>query len=137
MINTKDLLPEMEDRTVAARTSSFFCWIAAMWFFVSPWAYFGVSDQPSGWNAWIVGGVMVMAALIRIIHPQGTSGFSMFNVVMSVWVLLSPFVFGYYGEKGRFLNTLFVGVATLSLSLMSWLISKDVNARIGTPDSDI
>ena len=137
MINEKTMLPETEDRTVAARTSSFFCWIAAMWFFVSPWAYFGVSDQRSGWNAWIVGGLMVMAALIRIIHPRGTSGFSMFNAVMSVWVLLSPFVFGYSGEKNRFINTIAVGLATLSLSLMSWLISKDVKARIGTPDVDM
>ena len=80
---------------------------------------------------------MVMAALIRLIHPRGTVGFSMFNQVMSVWVLLSPFVFGYYGEKGRLINTLVVGVTTLSLSTMSVLISKDVKGRIGTPDTDI
>ena len=141
MIITKDelfgkrLLPGTEDRLTAARTSSFFCWVAAIWFFISPWAYFGVSEDRSGWNAWIVGGVMVMASMIRIIRPEGTAGFSLVNVVLGAWVLFSPFVFGYTNNTGRFINTLSVGTVLLSFSLLSFLISRDVNARIGTPDA--
>ena len=131
----KHFLPGTEDRMAAARTSSFFCWIAAVWFFVFPWTYFGVSEERSGWNAWIVGGLMVVASLVRVIHPQGTTVFSMANAVLSVWVLVSPFVFGYSGDTGRLINTLAVGAVTLSFSLLSLLISKDVNTRIGTADA--
>lgn len=141
MIITKDelyrtsLLPGTEDRIVAARTTSLFCWMAALWFFLSPWAYFGVSDERSGWNAWIVGGVMVAASMIRMIQPRGTTAFSMLNAVLSLWVLISPWVFGYTGVTSRMINTVSVGAVTLGFSALSLLVSKDVNARIGTPDS--
>lgn len=119
---------------VAARTSSFFCWMAALWLFVSPWAYFGVSDQRSAWNAWIVGALMVVASLVRLIHPRSTYGFSVVNAVLSLWVLASPFVFGYTSQKGRLANTLTIGAATLSFSLLSLLVSKDAGEKLATPD---
>lgn len=129
------LLPGTQDRRIAARTCSLFCWMAALWFFVSPWAYFGVSDQRSGWNDWIVGALMVLASMVRLIQPTGTTGFSAFNAVLSVWVLVSPFVFGYEGETGYLVNTLTVGAVTLSFSILSLMVSKDVDQRIGTPDT--
>jgi hypothetical protein len=140
MIITKDelfpkrLLPGTEDRRIAARTCSFFSWMAALWFFVSPWAYFGVSDERSAWNAWIVGAVMVLASMVRMIQPRGTTGFSMANAVLSVWVLISPFVFGYAGQTAHLVNTLTIGSVILSCSVLSAMVSRDVDTRIGTPD---
>lgn len=140
MIITKDelfpqnFLPATEDRRIAARICSFFSWLAALWFFVSPWAYFGVSDEPSAWNAWIVGAVMVLASIIRVIKPLGTAGFSAANVVLAFWVLISPFVFGYTGETARLVNTLAVGTVILSCSLVSLLVSRDRRATLATSD---
>lgn len=126
--------PETYDRVVAARTSSLFCFIAAVWFFVSPWAYFGVSEQRSAWNAWIVGGLMIVASLVRLRKPNGATAFSWVNMLSSVWVLASPFAFGYTDQTTRLINTLSVGAFILGFSLLSLLITKDVNSRIGTPD---
>lgn len=128
-------LPARQDRNMAARVCSFFCWMAALWFFVSPWAYFGVSDQDSGWNAWIVGAVMVLASMVRFIQPEGTTGFSVVNAVLSVWVLISPFVFGYTSDTAHLVNTLAVGAVTLSFSILSLLVSKDTTGRIATADT--
>ncbi len=121
--------PESYDQEVAARTSSLFCWLAAFWFFITPLTFFGVSAQSSGWNAWIVGGAMVVAAMVRIIHPAGTSLFSVLNVVLSIWVLLSPFVFGYEHDTYRLINTLFVGMIVLGSSLLSLSITKSSRNR--------
>ena len=128
------LSPQSYDRGVAARTSSLFCWMAAFWFFVTPWTFFGVSAQSSAWNAWIVGGVMVIASMIRISHPEHTAGFSMLNVVLSIWVIISPFVFGYTHDTSRLVNTLSVGATILCLSLISLLVTKGVDSKLETPE---
>lgn len=128
------LPPESYDRDIAARTSSLFCWIAAFWFFITPWTFFGVSAQASAWNAWIVGGVMMIASIVRMSHPEDTIALSMLNVVLSIWVLISPFVFGYVHDTNRLINTLSTGTITFGFSLLSLLITKDIDSRIGTPD---
>ena len=131
----KTLPPESYDRDVAARTSSLFCWMAAFWFFITPWTFFGVSAQSSAWNAWVVGGAMVIASIVRVTHPQHTTAFSMLNVVLSIWVLISPFVFGYVRDTGRLVNTLSVGAVILGSSLMSLSTTKSGESKIGTPRS--
>lgn len=129
------ILPTTQDRRIAARVCSLFCWMAALWFFVSPWAYFGVSDQQSAWNPWIVGGFMVAASMVRLIRPDGTSGFSAFNAILSVWVLLSPFVLGYTSQTAHMVNTLTVGTVILSCSVLSWFVTRDTKQAIATPDT--
>jgi hypothetical protein len=131
----KTLSPESYDREVAARTSSLFCWLAAFWFFITPWTFFGVSAQSSAWNAWLVGGAMVIASMVRMTHPRDTTTFSMLNVVLSIWVLISPFVFGYVHDTGRLVSTLSAGAVILGSSLMSLLTSKAGDSKIGTPRS--
>jgi len=72
---------------------------------------------------------MVMAAMVRITHPAGTSFFSVLNVILSIWVLLSPFVFGYEHDTYRLINTLFVGIIVLGSSLLSLSITKSSRNR--------
>lgn len=122
--------PEYFDRDIAARTSSLFCWMAAFWFFITPWTFYGVSSQSSAWNAWLIGGAMVIASIVRMSHPEGTAVFSMLNILLSLWVLISPFVFGYADDTNRLINTLSVGAITLSFSVMSLVMTRDVNSRI-------
>jgi hypothetical protein len=115
---------ESYDDSVAAQTSSLFVFIAAFWFLVTPLTFFGVSAQSSAWNAWIVGSLMALCSLIRMSHPRGTAGFSLVNTILSLWVLVSPFVFGYIHETYRVINTLAIGVTILSLSLTSFLTTE-------------
>lgn len=134
-LSARTFPPEFYDRDIAARTASLFCWVAAFWFFITPLTFFGVSAQNSGWNAWIIGGAMVVASTIRIIHPQHTTVFSMLNVVLSAWVLICPFVFGYLNDTPRLANTLSVGLFVLGSSFMSLRNSKAGDSKIDTPPS--
>ncbi len=124
MIITKDD-PEFYDLNVSAKTASFFCFLCAFWFLLTPLTFFGVSAERSGLNCWIVGIVLALSSLLRVIRPQGTAGFSVFNAILSIWVLASPFVFGYTHETYRVINTLAVGVATLTLSITSFLSTRN------------
>ncbi len=56
-------------------------------------------------------------------------------MVLSIWVLVSPWVFGYSSNTGRMTNSLCVGVIILGFSIMSWMIHRDIYSRIGTADS--
>ena len=71
---------------------------------------------------------MIFASMVRIIHPEHTTVFSMLNAVLSIWVLISPFVFGYVHDTPRFANTLSVGVAVLGSSLISLRNTKATDA---------
>lgn len=129
------LPPEFYDRDIAARTASLLCWMAGFWFFITPLTFFGVSAQSSAWNAWLVGGAMVVASSVRSIHPEHTTAFSMLNVVLSIWVLICPFVFGYLHDTPRLANTISVGAIVLGASFISLRNSKAGDSKIGAPPS--
>jgi hypothetical protein len=114
----KSTPPEQQDIAIAAQTTSLMVAIAALWFFVSPWAY-GFSLHESAWNSWIVGAIMLVSACIRLLSPAHTSGFSRVNTVLAVWVFFSPWIYGYTLNDPRLTNSLAVGVFIFSLSLVS------------------
>lgn len=110
--------PEQQDKAIAAQTVSLMVAVAALWFFVSPWAY-GFSLKASAWNAWGVGAVMFAFACLRLLAPMHTSGFSRVNAVLAVWVFFSPWIYGYVQHGPRLTNSLSVGVFVFALSLVS------------------
>lgn len=112
-------VPERSDQVIAARTASLMVFAAALWFFVSPWAYYGGAGTTSGWNAWFVGAIMLLLALARTVRPIHTIGFSRANAILAVWVFISPWVFGYAGYTGRLVNSVSVGLFIFIMSLAS------------------
>jgi hypothetical protein len=114
----KSVRPEQQDEMTAARTVSLMVAVAALWFFVSPWAY-GFSLHASAWNAWIVGIVMFVFACLRLLAPTHTSGFSRVNAVLAVWVFFSPWIYGYVQHGPRLTNSLAVGAFVFAMSLVS------------------
>ena len=114
----KSVPPEQQDAAIAAQTTSLMVAIAALWFFVSPWAY-GFSLHESAWNSWIVGVVMLAFATIRLLSPAHTGGLSRVNAALAVWVFFSPWIYGYAINGPRLTNSLAVGVFIFALSLVS------------------
>jgi SPW repeat len=114
---SSDAVPEERDTAIAARTASMMIFVAALWFFVSPWAYYGVSDQQSAWNCWIVGMLMLAVSTARAWYPLYSAGLSWVNAVLAVWVLVSPWIYGYSGATAPLINSLCVGSVVLALSI--------------------
>src|SRR6185437_13449984 len=110
--------PEQEDDATAVRTASLMVAVAALWFFVSPWAY-GFSLQESAANAWGVGAVMFVFAGLRLLAPRHTGGFSRVNSVLAVWVFLSPWIYGFVSHSARLTNCVAVGIFIFVLSMIS------------------
>ena len=87
--------------------------IAGIWLFVSPWVY-NAYHNGSAWNSWIVGAVIVLFAAIRFSSP-GTRALSVLNMLLGAWTFASPWIYGYTGNSGRFINSLCVGVVVFIL----------------------
>jgi hypothetical protein len=128
-LHPKQVLPVVEDNVTAARVSTLFCWLAALWFFLSPWAFFGVSEQASAWNSWLLGGGLVLLTMLRLIAPLVTSWVSWICTVSGVWIFISPWVLGYSGYGARTVNSIAVGSVLIGFSIMSRVISRQWPAR--------
>ena len=89
--------------------------LLGVWLFWSPWE-FAVASSLSAWNSWIVGAVITAFALIRAIHPAGSRGLSVVNLVLSAWIIASPWIYAYTSETTRVANSVCVGVLVLILA---------------------
>jgi hypothetical protein len=87
--------------------ASFITLLGGLWLFVSPWVY-GASANASAWNSWIVGALIFLFALIRMNRLTAT-GMSWLNSILAIWTFASPWIFGYTGNTGRFINSLCLG----------------------------
>ena len=105
-------------RLGAIKAASTICLLAGIWFFVSPWVY-GAAAQPSAWNCWIIGGFMVLFGILRISRPAYSTALSWCNMVLGIWTFFSPWIYGYTGNSGRFINSLCIGVIVFVFSIAS------------------
>src|SRR5581483_8103742 len=118
--------PVTRNTATYGRAASTICLLAGIWFFVSPWVY-GAAGSPNAWNSWIVGGVMFIVAVIRLSRRAYSGGLSWLNTILGIWAFFSPWIYGYVGNSGRFINSLCVGVIVFVLSIVSAMSNRNRN----------
>lgn len=99
----------------AVKTTATINLLAGIWLFISPWVY-GAYSVPSAWNSWIVGALIAIFAGSRIYNPS-MRGLSIANLLLGAWTFASPWIYGYTGDSGRFVNSLCVGVIVFVLGM--------------------
>ena len=105
-------------KMTAAKAASTIVLLAGIWFFVSPWVY-GAYTTGNAWNSWIVGALMFILGCVRVSQPSRLTGLSWLNALLGIWAFFSPWIYGYVGNTGRFINSLCVGVIVFVLALCS------------------
>ena len=108
----------MESKHTGVSVASTICLLAGIWFFISPWVY-GTFHDANSWNSWIVGAVVVIIGAVRLSTPMTTGGLSWVNCLLGIWAFVSPWVYGYTIETGRFINSLCVGVILFIAAIAS------------------
>lgn len=103
-----------EESRTAVKTTATINLLAGLWLFVSPWIY-GSYEVPIAWNNWIIGALIVVFAAIRLLSPI-MRGASVVNLLLGALTIASPWIYGFTGDTGRFVNTLCVGVVVIVLS---------------------
>ena len=94
-----------------ARLENWTSLLLGVWLFLSPWI---ISHNltpniamMAEWNAWIVGAVVAVSAGLALQELQAWEEWV--NVVLGVWMVLSPWVLGYSAEPGLMWNSLIAG----------------------------
>ena len=104
--------------------------VLAVWLFISPWVlnFANAAPAPSGvagpetnasWNAWILAviiAVVAIAAIARLMTWQ-----QWVNLVLGVWLFISPWVLGFSGSMNAAWDHRIVGVLVALLSI--WNLS--------------
>src|SRR5438445_7769765 len=79
----------------SARTASVLNVIAGIWMIISPFILVFTNLQTALWNNIIVGVVVLVLAWIRAANPDRLIGLSWLNLVLGLWLIVSPFVLVY------------------------------------------
>jgi len=100
--------------------------LTGLWLIVAPFILNFTRTPAAMWNSIAMGIIIGLTAIARGTgrsHKQ--AGCNLLNVISSMWLIISPFVFGFYQHLGPLLNTTILGLI-LGLSVLAfWLrISK-------------
>ncbi len=128
--------PRVSDAMIAVRVPAFVVFLASAWFMVTPLSYYGVSHDLSSANCWCVGSILLMSSALRLWFPLSTIGCSWLNMVLGLWVFISPWVFNYTSETGRLVNTLCLGVVITAMSIVSSRARKLWGTPLATAYAD-
>ena len=93
------------------------------WLFVSPWVLQFAAGTGSNatvasaaWNAWISGGVIAVIAVVALFQLQQWEEWA--NVLVGIWVAISPWVLGFTSLTTATSNAVIVGI--LAVCLAGW-----------------
>ncbi len=107
-----------QENSSAVKTAATISLLAGIWLFISPWVYrsYTVSNV---WNSWIVGALIAIFAVSRLSNSMATRGLNVVNLILGAWAFASPWIYGYTGDTGRFVNSLCVGAVVFALGVYS------------------
>jgi len=114
----------------AIRVSAVINILIGLWVFVTPWIYGAAWNNPTSWNAWLLGPLLVLLALGRWLSPLTSRKVGWLNMLLGFWLFLSPWALGYTFNSGRFVNNLCAGAVIFFVSLYGVTI-QDRPASVG------
>lgn len=95
--------------------------ILGVWLVISPMAFGYASSTPAAINAFIAGVIMVALAAFDLYKTYVWA--VLLNLIMGVWVAVSPWLINVVRDKGMTASLLVVGIATVVLAL--WELRTD------------
>ena len=95
--------------------------VLGLWLIASPFIF---QHGSSGWNSIIVGAVIAILAWIRVANPNQATWLSWINVILGIWIFISPWVYGYSANAGALWNNLIVGAIIFIFGIWSALATR-------------
>jgi hypothetical protein len=111
------MLTFTRDYAAQARTASGVNILLGIWLVLSPWV-FGYSGTPAVMNSVIVGALIAVLAASRLASLRDSAPVSGVNLVLALWTIASPWVYGYATNVGAVRDNVLLGVAIATLA--SW-----------------
>ena len=124
------------DDSFGSGVASAVTFLAGVWLVISPFVLdLGVAGGEAGvyWNDVAIGIVIGLLALVRAMAPREVPWFSVVNVVLGVWLIVTPWVLGYNvgaGMPTATLNNTIVGALVVIAAGVSAALTYSRRARI-------
>lgn len=117
--------------TSQVKVASGLNFLAGVWMVISAWVYGAIYTSGSAWNSIIVGIVIAVFAAIRFFSPRSAVALSWINALLGIWVIISPWVYGYSGTNApRMWNSVIFGIIVLILGVWSAAATRDTRAVV-------
>jgi SPW repeat len=114
------MLTLTRDYAAQARTASGVNILLGIWLIVSPWmVHYSAMGLPAKLNGVIVGAVIAALAVIRLGSWRETARLSWVNLVLALWSIASPWVYGYSANVDAVWSNVIVGVLIAALAILS------------------
>ncbi len=112
-----------------ARTASVLTLFAGIWLIISPfWMGFYTSPVPL-WNTLLVGIAVTILALVRACYPSENVGLSWINLILGVWLIVSPFFLPFRDAVVPFRVDLITGIF-IGLTALWSMVATPTYARV-------
>ncbi len=89
--------------------------VLGLWLVVSPWILSFTSNAAALWNALIVGAIFVALSLLALVDAKPWEEWS--ELVVAVWLLVSPWILGYSALPAPTWNAVIIAVAVGAVAL--------------------
>jgi 4-amino-4-deoxy-L-arabinose transferase-like glycosyltransferase len=101
--------------------------LLGVWLCVSPWVMAYPSDSPPAVNAYIAGAIMAVLAAFDLYKTYAWAVF--LNIVVGVWVAVSPWLVDVISDRAMSGSMLAVGLATVVLGLWELRTDPDLHQQ--------
>src|SRR2546423_6495501 len=92
------------------RTASVLNVIAGLWLLISPFVLGFSALQAATWDTAVVGVVVLLLAWTRAANPDRYIGLSWVNLLLGIWLIISPFVLAYSTSPHATWNDVILGI---------------------------
>jgi hypothetical protein len=81
------------------------------WLFFSPWLLGYFNTYNAAWNAYVLGIAIFVFAVWALYAPQAWEEWTL--LILGIWLVISPWVLGFYGDGSATWNMVIVGILTI------------------------
>jgi hypothetical protein len=111
------MLTLKRDYAAQARIASGINILLGVWLIDSPWI-FDYSGSAAVLNSVFVGVLIAILAASRLASLRDTESLSVVNLILALWIIASPWVYGYSTNAAAVRDNLLLGLAIATLA--SW-----------------
>jgi len=105
--------------------------VLGIWVIISPWALAFDGSSMAMSNAVIVGALLVATSLGAVFVPRAWEEWT--EAGLGVWLVVSPWVLGFSGNRNAMLSTVISGAIVAVLALWTLFTDKDYGAGLREP----
>jgi prepilin signal peptidase PulO-like enzyme (type II secretory pathway) len=86
---------------------------------VSPWVFGYAAGSRAAWNSVIVGALIVILAAGNCFSYRTRTGPNWINVLLALWTMISPLVYGYTGNIGGVVDNIALAILVAGFAICS------------------